>query len=514
MSNTILRRLLASVACTGLALWAGLSLAQPQGRVVFAQPGLEEHLDPVATTFANNLAIFQNLYSTLTRPVAGGYEIEGEVAERWETNDDFSEYVFYLRKGIQFHGGWGELTAEDVKYSFERQLLPEVGSMYVTEVETIKEIEVVDEYTVRFVLHGPDLVFPWRVSAKTHFVGGIVPKRYIEEVGLAEFRRNPIGSGPFSFVEMIPRERVVLEAYPEYWEGAPHIGTLELVGMPDATVAGLAVARGEVHIAVVPDYDVVEQYLDHGTVRVVSAPGGSSTQIWLNQLVEPLDDPLVRRAMRHAIDYEEILYGVYLGYGESPTEGMLPSLTTGFDESFPLIEHDPELARQLLEEAGYPDGFETSMVCTATSFTQRQCELVQAQLRDVGIEVQIQFLDRSGMVEIRSRDDTPMIQMGISIRPDPLQWMIWHHSKNTPPQGVNFMRWAGGDEAIDMVEDASTPEERIEGIREFQRIYAEAVPGLPLAHGDLTHLVHESIVDYTMETPFGIRGELLRLEND
>lgn len=501
-----------------IALIAGLgSIAgaqEPSGRVVFAQPALEEHLDPVATTFANNLAVFQNLYSTLTRPVAGGHEIEGDVAESWDVNDDFTEYTFHLREGIQFHDGWGELTAHDVKYSFERQLDPEVGSMYVTEVEPIEEIEVVDDYTVRFVLSNSDLVFPWRVSAKTHFVGGIVPKAYIDEVGLAEFRRQPIGSGPFTYVEMIPRERVVLQANQDYWEGPPAIETLEFVGRPDATVNGLAVSRGEVHIAVVPDYDVVEQYLEHRSVTIYSAPGGSSTQIWLNQLVEPLDNNLVRQAMRHAIDYEEILLGVYLGYGESPTEGMIPSLSMGFDESLPPIEYNPELARELLAEAGYPDGFNTSMVCTSTSFTQRQCELVQSHLRAVGIEVDIQFLERSGMVEIRRQDATPMIQMNISIRPDPLQWMIWHHSRNAPPNGVNFMRFAAADAAITKVEQAQNLEVRLEGIREFQQIYAEEAPGIPLAHGDLIHLVHESIGEYIMETPYGIRGELIRFADE
>ena len=489
------------------------ALAQPAGRVVFAQAGIDEHLDPAATTFANNLAIYQNLYSTLTRPVSGGHEIEGDLAERWETNSDYSEYVFYLRPGVQWHHGWGEVTAEDVRYSFERHLDDDVGSMYRSEAELIETIEVIDEYTIRFALRGPDLVFPWRVSAKTHFVGGIVPRAYIEEVGLSEFRRNPIGSGPFSFVSMVPRERVVLEANTEYWEGSPTIQFLELVGMPDATVAGLATARGEVHVAAVPDFDVVEQYLDHPNVRVVSAPGGSSTQLWLNQLVPPLDNPLVRRAMRHAIDYEEILFGVYLGYGESPTEGMLPSLSDGFLTDLPEVAYDPELARELLAEAGFPDGFSTSMVCTSTSFTQRQCELVQEHFRAVGIELDIQFLDRSGMVEIRPRDTTPIIQMGISIRPDPLQWMIWHHGRTVPPQGVNFMRWTAADEIIDAVENATTPEDRIAAIQDFQRLYAEDVPGLPLAHGDLTHLVHESVVDYVMEAPFGIRGELLRLRD-
>lgn len=511
--NKLLKMCVSALLIAG-ALLSGAVLAQPQGRVVFAQPAIDNILDPAATTFANNLAIFQNLYSTLTRPVAGGHEIEGSAAERWETNDTYTEYTFYLRQGIQFHHGWGELTAHDVKYSFERQLLPEIGPVYTSEVGLIESIEVLDDYTIRFTLHAPDLVFPWRVSAKTHFVGGILPQAYIEEVGLAEFRRHPIGSGPFMFVELIPGERVILEANTDYWEGSPTIQTLELVGMPDATVTGLALARGEIHIADITDYDVVEQYLNHATVNVVSAPGGSSTQLWLNSLIEPLDNPLVRRAMRHAIDYEEILYGVYLGYGESPTVGMLPSLSDGFDASLPFAEYDPEFSRQLLAEAGYPNGFDTWTVCTATSATQRQCELVQSHLREVGINMDIQLLDRSGMVEVRALDTTPMVQMSISIRPDPLQWLIWHHSRNMPPQGVNFMRWAAADAAIDRVEGATTPEERIEGILEFQSIYAEEAPGLPLAHGDLTHLVHESIVDYIIEIPYGVRGELLRLRND
>lgn len=459
-------------------------------------------LDPARTSAGEDWSVMQQIYNALLRFKPGTFELEPDLATEWEVSPDGKEWTFQLRKGVKFHRGFGTLTAEDVKFSLERLRDPEI-SIYTNEVEVIDKVEVLSEDRIRIVLKAPAPDFLYKVSTLRPFTGYVVSKKAVEQYG-EDFGNNPIGTGPFMLKTKIPRDRWVLEPNPDYFEGPPKLSKVTILVMPDEPTVALAVEAGEVHIAEAQSNETRQRYLDHPEVDIVPVGRIFGCWLFLNQLVKPLDDVRVRRAIAHAIDYDEIVNELHGGFAIQPGAGLLHPGMFGYDpEVNQPIKHDINEAKRLLAEAGYEDGLELTAVSYTTSIYRQLGELMQAQLKKAGIDLEVQNLERATLVEARFKETTPAVFFASTDAPDPNPWMDFVHSDSIPPDGFNMARYSGLDDIIDKAKAEPDPDKRKELLREVQRKFSEDLPVIPLYHPQVTFLVHKSVKGYVPEAVGG-----------
>ncbi len=346
-------------------------------------------MDPALGPSGMSHVVIEQIYSTLMSldPDAQPYP---DLAESYEVSDDGLQYTFNLRKGVTFHNG-DELTAEDVKFTFDRLRAPDSGYAYDSQVATIDNVEVVDPYTVRFHLNAPTGPFLTYMA----FPGSsIVPKKLLESGH--DLNAQPVGSGPFKFVSYQPRSMIVFEKNADFYEeGKPHFDGLEFHLIADVTALTNAVLSGTVNFSnEIPPKD---------WQTVISAPGivgqtlEGSRFYWLlpNHDRSPLDDQKVRQAIAHAIDRSAIVAGTFFGQATPILGGVIPEWNWAYaDIDYFNPRGDVDKAKGLLAEAGYPDGFETSLTM-ASSFPAMvsMAPIIQANLAAVGIKASIDTME-------------------------------------------------------------------------------------------------------------------------
>jgi len=345
--------------------------------------------DPMRGPSGMSHVVIEQVYSTLMAldPDANPYP---ELAESFAASDDGLEYTFKLRPGIVFHNG-DELTADDVKFSFDRIRAKDSGYSYGAQVETIASVDAVDKLTVKFKLSkrtGPFLTY-------MAFPGSsIVPKKLVESGH--DLNAKPVVSGPFKFVSYEPRSAIKFERNPNYFQaGKPYFDAMEYRIIPDITALTDAVMSGEVNFSneIPPkDWATVTGNSDLATLAVEG-----SRYYWLlpNNNHKPLDNPKVRQAVGLAIDRKAIVAGAFFGQAVPLRGGVIPKWNWGYAGiEFFKDGADVEGAKKLLAEAGFPDGFETSMTM-ASSFPAMiaMAPIIQANLAAVGIKAKIDTME-------------------------------------------------------------------------------------------------------------------------
>src|SRR5437879_6160394 len=329
------------------------------------------------------------LHDALVKPMPGGINTPS-LAESWSLAKDNVTYEFVLRKGIKFHNG-EPVTAEDVKFSFERYK----GSGARTLQEHVKEVQVAASNRVRIVLREPWPDFMAFYGTSATGAGSIVPKKYVEKVGDDGFKRAPVGAGPFKFVSLTPGVELVLEAVGDYWRKPPSVKRLIMRSIADESTRAAAVKTGEVDIAYLFGGALAEELRRTQGVRIV-APLLYGIY-WLDFLDQwdpksPWHDRRVRLAASLAIDRTAINQAEMLGFGKT-TGGFVPP---EFDfalrvEPPPL---DPKRAKQLLAEAGYPNGFDAGDLTPLPPYTALG-EAVGGYLQGIGIRARVRTMERA-----------------------------------------------------------------------------------------------------------------------
>src|ERR687888_831834 len=313
-----------------------------------------ETLDPHTSVLGQVQAIVRFVYRGLTRfAIKDGKvittEVEPDLAESWTTSDDGTMWTFKLKKGVQFHKGFGEMTAEDVKFSFERQINKTPGLRYGVNLDVIKSIEVVDPYTVQIALKSFDAIFLLRMVGYQQ--GYVVSKK--AATNHEQFKWNPVGTGPFYFDRHAPREKIVLKAFDKFVGGRPQIDEVQWFDVPeDATkLIGLEKGTFDLLYPEVVTADVADQVKKMGAIIDRRGPGGQE-RFYINMTAKPFDDIRVRKAFMHAIDRKAIKETMYPGgLARLATSCVPPGYFGHITMNFP--EHDPEKAKKLLAEAGH-----------------------------------------------------------------------------------------------------------------------------------------------------------------
>jgi peptide/nickel transport system substrate-binding protein len=350
-------------------------------------------LDPADTEgLITPFMLLYALHDAVVKPMPGGINTPG-LAESWSLAKDGVTYEFALRKGARFHNG-DPVTAEDVKFSFERYR----GSGAKLLKEKVKEVQVAAPDRVRFVLREPWPDFMASYGTSATGAGWIVPKKYIDKVGEEGFKRHPIGAGPYKFVSFTPGVELVLEAFADYWRKPPAVKRVVMRSIPDESTRAAAVKTGEVDVAYLFGGVLAEELRRTPGVKIV-APLVYGIY-WLDFLDQwdpksPWSDRRVRQAASLAIDRQALNQAEMLGFGKITGSFVPPT----FDFALPIEPpaFDPRRARQLLADAGYPNGFEAGDLSPLPPYTALG-EAVASYLQAVGIKSRVRTMERAAFL--------------------------------------------------------------------------------------------------------------------
>ena len=343
----------------------------------------------------------------------------------------------------------GRLTAEDVKFSLEKAA-NKATSGFAADYAALAKVEALDKYTVRLTFKS---AIPSVLGILTNYHGGyIVSKKAVEEKG-DKFKLDPIGTGPFMLKEYIPKEKVVEVRHPEYFRGKAKLDRVELWFMPDASSREMAFRKGEIDIVEGEREQVWVKKMREipGTAIEIFGPG-ETLVIHFNMTKKPLDDIRIRRAICHAINIDELMKFL----GPDVTEKLvspIPMNYLGGTDKVPKYEFNPEKAKKLLAEAGYPKGLDLSMVITEMSDYRRPMEQVQEQLRRVGINLKMDVIAHSAFHEQIRKDVNPLVLYVCARFPtaDPMLTQFYYSKSivGTPTAITNFSHYNKIDDLIE-----------------------------------------------------------------
>jgi peptide/nickel transport system substrate-binding protein len=329
------------------------------------------------------------IHDALVRPLPG-HKMGNSLAESWRESADGRMYEFKLRSGLKFHNG-DPLTAEDVKFSFERYR----GTGFKELQTRVLQVEIADPLTVRFHLKEPWPDFMTYYGTTATAAGLVVPKKYLTQVGDDGFRKHPIGAGPYKFVSHTPGVEVVLDAYAGYWRRVPNVKRLIMKSVPEGTTRAAMLKTGEADIAYALDGPDAETVKRDPRLQIVASRHASIN--WLEFADQwdpksPWSDKRLRLAVNHALDRKAINEAACLGF--CPPAGVIIPRVMDYALQVEPPLYDPTKARQLLAEAGYPNGLDAGELVPIPPFFT-MAEAVVNDLNAVGIRVKMRTLERA-----------------------------------------------------------------------------------------------------------------------
>jgi peptide/nickel transport system substrate-binding protein len=431
------------------------------------------------------------MYDALAFPTADG-KYEPALAESWELSDDGTTFTFHLRQDVVFHNG-EPFNADSVVYSWQVYSQPEVT--YANEWTTANNVEKVDDYTVRVSSEEPNALLLPRIAG-----WAMIPPVAHAEMGKEAFAQSPIGTGPFMFKEWIKGDHLTVVANPNYWrEGYPKVAEIVFKFMPEAATRVAAVQTGEIDIAPRLTSEDAQGLLGVSGVTIIRYPVNRVYYLAFNNLTTgqdtPVLDPKVRQAMAYAIDMDAIIQSLFNGYATRAVGFVGPS-DLGFDGAAP-VPYDPEQARQLLTEAGYPNGFAVDMACPEAAYPHinEVCQAISGYLNEVGIQNVLELQEANAYWEEEANKTLPplFVDSWSSTIPD-----SYGRLQGALGQGETYANWY--DERlvslIDQVAVTVDTEARAEVYQEIQTLMREDPPFVYLYYPEAFEAVTTRVVNY------------------
>ena len=411
-----------------LVVTGGIALASPTSEVsgkilVFGSSGDAVRLDPADVTDGESIQRMDNIFEGLVEYEAGSTEIKPALATSWTTSAAGTEITFKLRRGVKFHDGT-DFNADAVVFSFARQYdqshpFHQYGEWvyWGYMFSDVDRVEKIDDYTVKLIMKAPNSSI---MTSLAMFTVAMVSPANAEEYGEDMFR-HPVGTGPFKFVEWVKDDHITLAKNEDYWRKAPELDQLIFKVIPDTSARLLALEVGEIQGMEYPDPNDFDRIKDNSDLVLMSEPGMNVGYMAMNTgygyiddngngirdpgegpdktpgYLEVLTKKKVRQAINYAIDKKSIVDNLYLGTASVAKNGM-PPFMLGYNDDIQDYEYNPAKAKQLLAEAGYPNGFEVQLYVMPVSrpymFDPPKIgEAIQSYLGAVGIDVSIYQVD-------------------------------------------------------------------------------------------------------------------------
>ena len=459
--------------------------------LIFGRGGDSIHLDPIQPLDGESAKVCEIIYDTLVQFRDNTTDIEPALAEAWKSSTDGLTWTFYLRQGVKFHDGT-PFNVDAVIFSFTR---PEAQTREFHE-EFIDRIVALDAFTVQFQLKTPYAPF---ISTMAETVFSIVSPTAVAKFG-ADFDNNPVGTGPFKFVRWDKHDKIVLTANDMHWAGVPALDGLIFRTIPDNSMRLTELQQGNIHAMEFPNPDDIPLIQGDTRLELIRQPSLNIGFIAMNMDKPPFNNLKVRLAINHAIDKTTIIEHLYQGRG-IPAKNPIPPTLWSYDDAIEDYAYDPELARQLLAEAGYPDGFETTLWALPVPRAYipdggALAEELQSELQDVGIAVKIVTYDWDIYVSKVLNGEHDMAMMGWNSGDDPddlFYSLLSIPAAEKPILNLSFYR---SDEMQDVLERARTSTDRAERItlyQEAQAIFHRDAPWVSLVHTQRILVVDRSV---------------------
>lgn len=474
------------------------------------------------------------MYNSVVEMERGGTNTIPGLALSWEITEGATVFTFKLRKGVKWHSNdifnpSRDLNADDVVFSFQRQMDKDHPYFKIADGQfshffgmgfdrVLKEVDKVDDYTVKFTLFQPDVTFLQWISSIS---AGIISKEYADQLlkaGTPEFlAQKPIGTGPFQFVSFRPGAQLRFKKFEDNWvnKGGPEdraalVENLVFAFTPDTGVRFASVKAGECHITRFPNPADIAAAREHPDIEVLSIPSLDYGWVAYNVEKKPFDNRKVREALGLAIDKQAILASVYQGEVGTAAGSVIPPGLLGHDPSIPPVPYDPEKAKKLLAEAGYPNGFKTDLwampvVRAYMPNARRAAELIQADWANIGVEAKIVSMDWGEYLQATKDGEHETVILGLNYDyPGPESSAIWGWSCASAKIGWNRARWCNKewDDLMYAAQREPDPKKRAELIIEASWIFDREKPATMLAYAKFVVFIRNEVVGYKI-TPVG-----------
>ena len=468
--------LLAGLLCAVLSGCGDSSTAEtPESRaaantiVVGIAQDLDNSLDPHKTVKAGTREVMFNVFEGLMKPTPEG-DLTPAIASDYQVSEDRLTYTFTLRDGVKFHNG-DTVTAEDVVYSIQRcAAATETGIVPVEAFSNITDIQAPDASTVIITLAQPDNEF------LSYMTTAVLPADYDQQ------DTDPVGTGPFKFVSWELGGDVVLEAFEDYWGGAPAVKRVIFRTIPEALNRTIGLETGEVDLAYDLGITDLESLAGNESVTTLTSPSTTVWYVGMNVQKAPFDNEKVRQAVAYALDPQGYIDLVFSGEATPANYTMLPPSVDGYVSDCSDYSCNVEKAKELLAEAGYPDGFSTTLWCSDTQVMRDSAVVIQEQLRQVGINAEVKTLE-SGQFQSETGNGAHdmFIMSKTSIDPDSMLRSMYHTEALGPSGNRCFWTTPEVDALIDEASTTTDTEHAMELYAEIQSKVAEAAPLVPMA---------------------------------
>ena len=479
MKNTICNTFIVLfVILFGLVSLNGFTgLAENNGEVLKVRSSHDiQNMDPAFHFGGPEYNINLALFSRLMKYKPGSQELTLDAAKSVDLSEDGKTLVFELKRGIQFHEDYGELTAEDVKFSYERIIDPENDSPYKSSWRTLDRVEVTGKYSGKLIFNEP--LASLFTTSIPYSAGAIISKKAYNELG-SKFSTHPIGSGPYRWKNWSPSQKIVLERFDKYYGEKPDFEKVEIFPIEDTKSAEMAFDGDELDITNL-SMDSYERYKNKENAITHETFTVNSHFLGFNVREEPFNDIRVRKAIRYAINSKEIIDGAYNGVPKI-NNCLLPGKMTGSWENCPTYEQNLGKARELLQEAGYSDGFEVSLIVENQDPAPIAAQIIQQQLLQIGINAKIKPVE-NGYQVLKKLPPETMHYYFFGLNLNPGYWFEWFTCDQVGKW--NFPGWCNEkyDKLLKKAATTLDREDRAEIFIEMQRIMHEEIPFIPVTN--------------------------------
>lgn len=498
------------------------------GTLVFGKAADAVTMDPAHATDGETFNATVQIYDRLVHFKYGSTDIEPGLAESWKISKDGLEYVFYLRKGVTFHKTPYfkrdvEFTADDVVFSIKRQFdstnpYYRVGgpfeywlSMDMSNI--VKDVIKNDKYRVTILLKKPEATF---LSNLAMDFMSILSKEYADYLykvkRMGDIGRKPVGTGPFILNRWIKDDRLIFEVNKDYWAGRPFIDKLIMKVIPSNSVRAAELKTGQIHIMDLPNYEELNNLKENKNIKLIKQEGLNIAYLAFNMGKEPFNNPLVRKAIYMAINKKGIVDSVYSGYG-IVAKNPFPNIMWGYNDKIVDYMYDPAMAKKLIEEAGFKNGFKTTLWTMSTTRPylpngRKVAEIIQADLKKIGIDVDIVSYDWATYLEKIYYGEHDLALMGwTGDNGDPdnfLYPLLSSRAADKPAQNIAFYRNKAFDALLEQAKIITDKDERAKLYMKAQEIFHKDIPWVPIAHSIVVVPVRKNVMDFELD-PVGSR---------